>query len=257
MRREIRIGATVLIPVGALVWLVLVVRHLGCRHLDLTAVSSIGVAIATLLLALVTVGMVSEARRETKASLKLVEQNADQVRAQQDQVEVTVNAMRAGIRPWLTAGDSDVRITADAVGRALITVVLANVGNGLALIKPGSIQFVMHEGTPVTHPALTAWASIVALPQTDRTYVYFSIKLTDLEPPWNLGRFLSGGQFDVLVSYADVNGEQETRLKIAVEVEADPTSISTVGSGHWVIRSITYERDDAAPWLSTFDAPWT
>lgn len=196
----------------------------------------IGVAVATLFLAVATALMALATRTVAKNTEK-------EAKAVTSEVEIANAALRASVRPWLTAVKrrEGRRVSSIGVGsigesgRAIVKIKLRNIGNGLALLQEGCLRAYDRKGDLDYYPH-TAFFTVPALAPGEETDVLFKIDLRPLgiDVAALTGRQRHSGEVFVSVLYTDADGEQPIWIYVHVPRGDD------MG---WIVRKIEYRRE--------------
>lgn len=198
---------------------------------------SIGTALATLALAGVTAWMAWETRRVARNTDAQAEAVRRETKAVREQAVVTRSALEASIRPWITAKpDSDVYVsTTDE--RTRILVPIANVGNGLALIKkPEGCRIIGHAPFGVEGHRRTGRAKASIVPSGQETDIVFTVAHKPLGPEFSVftGQPDILGEFSVEIDYTDASGGQATTARAKIANTSDHPA------GDWSIVEMSY-----------------
>lgn len=198
---------------------------------------SVGTALATLVLAGVTAWMAWETRRVARNTDAQADAIRIETKAVRDQAVVTRSALEASIRPWITAKpDSDVYVsTSDERTRVLVPI--ANVGNGLALIKkPEGCRIIGHAPLGVEGHRRTGKAKASILPSGVETEIVFTIEHKPLGPEFSAftGQPDILGEFKVEIDYTDATGGQATTARAKIANTSDHPA------GDWSIVEMSY-----------------
>lgn len=235
------------------------------------AVAGGAVALATLYLGWKTRGMARETKRvaeatetEARAVLEQSEKVAAQAAASEDQSRISVEALQASIRPWLTAVvHAEVRIPSstgldpaiylsERESDFVCSIPLRNVGNGLALIQPSMCRFVGRVlGVPSEPVALSQGTpTAAAVGPGEATRIEFTIAKTSSQ--WTgltldaiVGLDRHNGEFFVEVLYTDASGGQATWARAHVAAVA-----SLEAEYPWRVSEIAYHHAEEGSLLS-------
>jgi len=245
---------------------------LALTHLKIADWTSLGVALATFLLALTTgymawktKALADQAREESGAVRKQADAVVQQAKASERQAEISAAALEASIQPWLTRVDPPAVISVGedpfgfrlpllvdvleqsevGLGTIKVRLDLRNVGAGLALIQAVDHyrdRFII-EGRDASGATVTrfGFAASPAVPPGGETRLSFLVKQVSVKH--FLGQDQGDGLFFVNVPYTDTKGGQlvDARFHITFSKASDM----------WLVYRIEYRRDgEARPFVT-------
>lgn len=214
---------------------------------------AIGVALANVAVAAMTLYLALKTRALAKESKAIAVATSDEARTVRQSLETS-------IRPWLTRPavplgshygapmiPAEHFVTVNQSDDVLrVVMYMRNVGNGIALIEAGDdfrIEGRDREGNPVSR---AGFAEAAALPPDESTRMTFVIQRVHLTHFLSMHR--NDGEFWVWVPYTDTSGGQATLARAHV------TRVKA--SGKWTFHQIHYYRlAEEEPFAQiTFDA---
>jgi hypothetical protein len=192
------------------------------------ALTSIGLAIATFVLASRTGKLAGETTRMAKATEDEAVAVVRQSEATTAQARFSGQALRASIRPWLTFGLAVPRLGVEfRPSEIRINLRVRNVGSGIAFIDPEGCSLQGAATLPGLDQWRKGWAESPVLGTNEETRVRFWIHE---EAAVNQDTLASHVDLRILVKYADASLAQPTRVEFPLELK----------NRRWVVTAAEY-----------------
>lgn len=172
-----------------------------------------------------------------RSQIRMTQATTDQLEIARRQIAIDDAALAATIRPWFAenrdavsrrvgnqhrTGEKGALLQTDqTVGNILCAVRIENVGNGLALIVPGTARLKSSPACTKPDVSCTGKATRAAVPRGTTTELDFHLACTsaswiDLTLADFANQAQTTGEFSVEFEYTDATGGQRTRVELSV-----------------------------------------